>query len=127
MPKLLFVIMFFFSVSNGFALDINIKLRKTDFDQLKQQLIPQFEQKIAYLQSMKNCLGTEKDTKACIDELPITDIPLKKRIQKALSDRQITDEQIVDVLTELIGEANVVRACLINSESVNEVKDCALQ
>lgn len=125
MPKLLFSLILFLYASHCFSADINITLRKTDFDELKQQLIPQFEQKIVYLETMTDCLRSGADKKTCIEQLPIKDEPLKKKIAKGLLERDISAEQLADVLTELISEAKQARTCLIKTHSVNEVKDCA--
>ena len=42
------------------AADFNIKLRKTDINELKQQLMPAFEQNILYLNELLSCLERKK-------------------------------------------------------------------
>ena len=127
MLKLLFSLILFLSASNCFAADINIKLRKTDFNELKQQIIPQFEQQIVYLEAMTDCLVSETEIKTCIDQLPVLKKEIKIWIDKNIMDREDLRGQLVDGLKQFITEANEAKDCLIRSQSVNEVQLCALK
>jgi hypothetical protein len=127
MLKLLFSLILFLYASNCFAADINIKLRKTDFNELKQQLIPQFEQKIVYLETMTDCLISETEIKTCIEQLPVLKEEIKNWIDKNIIDREDLRGQLVDGLKQFITEANEAKDCLIRSQSINEAQLCALK
>ncbi|MCU7939547.1 MAG: hypothetical protein KZQ64_01365 [gamma proteobacterium symbiont of Bathyaustriella thionipta] len=58
----------------SYSADFNIKLRKTDINDLKQQLMPVFEQNVTVLTDLLYCLETGKTVDVCLsDSSPVDD------------------------------------------------------
>ena len=123
--------------TSSYAGDFNIKLRKTDVGELKQQLIPVFEQNITILNQLLNCLEKGKTVDICIDDFLLVvddkDISSKQRsaeirknIKNKISENDIPPKKITSELRNLIFEAEKVKQCLQKGKTVNELKDCVL-
>jgi len=125
-----------FTSSSLYAADFNIKLRKTDINELKQQLMPAFEQSIQYLNGLLNCLEQGKPVDTCIDEYSVVlddkkeaetkerREQIKQSIRKKIKDGNIQREEIVIELKKLLLEAEKVKQCLDKGQSANDLKDC---
>lgn len=129
------------------AADFNIKLRKTDINELKQQLLPTFEQNIAYLNELLSCLEYGKKVDTCLNEFALTidgnktdgnksaDSALKKErndkikqnIENKIKENNIQPEQLIAELKKLLAEAEKVKQCLQKGQTANELKDCIVK
>ncbi len=129
-----FLLVFF---TSSYAGDFNIKLRKTDVGELKQQLIPVFEQNIHILNQLLNCLEKGKAVDICIDDflLVVDDkdlsskqrsVEIRKNIKNKISENDSQPKKITYELRNLILEAEKVKQCLQKGKTVNELKDCVL-
>lgn len=141
---LLAAVLFFFSflvVAPVFSADFNIKLRKTDINELKQQLMPAFEQHIHYLEQLLTCLEADKNIELCLNEYAhIVDSregtdtekqqrneQIKQKIEQALADKNVQSEQIIPELKKLLAEVELIKHCLINGKTANDLKDCIVK
>ncbi len=129
-----FLLVFF---TSSYAGDFNIKLRKTDVGELKQQLIPVFEQNIHILNQLLNCLEKGTAVDICIDDflLVVDDkdlsskqrsVEIRKNIKNKISEKSSQPKKITSELRNLILEAEKVKQCLQKGKTVNELKDCVL-
>ena len=129
-----FLLVFF---TSSYAGDFNIKLRKTDVGELKQQLIPVFEQNIHILNQLLNCLEKGTAVDICIDDflLVVDDkdlsskqrsVEIRKNIKNKISENGSQPKKITSELRNLILEAEKVKQCLQKGKTVNELKDCVL-
>ncbi len=131
------------------AAEFNIKLRKTDINELKQQLLPTFDQNIAYLNSILDCLERGNSTDHCLDKqrldkhrLDKHPLPgknssaqqaenrtenLKHTIQKNVAQGNLSKQDIIDGLKRLLQQAKEARACLLAGQTANELKDCIVK
>lgn len=117
--------------------EFSIKLRKTDINELKQQLLPVFDSNIQYLNTVLNCLEQGNSTDACLDKFPppgresatqnTSHEDFKQSIQKKLDKRDLTEVDIIKGLKELLQQAQEVRTCLIAGQTANELKDCIVK
>ena len=62
------ILFFLISFTLSFAGDFNIKLRKTDINELKQQLMPVFEQNINILHQLLTCMEKGNTTDVCLKD-----------------------------------------------------------
>lgn len=124
------------------AADFNIKLRKTDINELKQQLLPTFEKNIVYLNELLSCLEHGKKVDTCLNEFSLTvdgnktaDSALKKErndkikqsIENKIKENNIQPEQLIAELKKLLAEAEKVKQCLQKGQTANELKDCIVK
>lgn len=123
--------------TSSYAGDFNIKLRKTDVGELKQQLIPVFEQNIDILNQLLNCLENGKAVDSCVNDflLVVDDkgisskqksAEIRKNIKTKISEIDSQATKIIPELRHLIFEAEKVKQCLQKGKTVNELKDCVL-
>jgi protein subunit release factor A len=135
---------FFFLVlfSTAPAADFNIKLRKTDINDLKQQLMPVFEQNIDYLKQLLICLEQDESINFCLNDYvqvveknnastavannARTD-EIKKSIESKIRNENIQPEQLIAELKKLLLVAEDVRLCLDEGQTANELKDCIIK
>ena len=114
--------------------EFNIKLRKTDVNELKQQLLPAFDRNIKYLNTILQCLEQGNTTDDCLQQFPppgrtsatqnASDQDIKHSIEKKLQKQDITEADIIHGLKELLQQAEKVRSCLISGQTANDLKDC---
>lgn len=130
-------LLLFFLSTPLFSSDVNIKLRKTDINELKQQLLPIVENNISLLKTLQNCLVMDNGSEFCLDNYAqtfsvsnnisergsskkrqiISD--LKKEITKELQ-----QDKIIENLKKLIAEAESVKDCILKGKNANELKNC---
>ena len=127
------------------AAEFNIKLRKTDINELKQQFLPIFEQNIVYLNQLLKCLEGGKTVDYCLNEFShmveknvsehSSEYSLEKQernkkikadIQNKIDKKNIEPEAIIPELKKLIAEAEEVKSCLYKGQTANELKDCII-
>ncbi|MCP3848748.1 MAG: hypothetical protein GY694_00715 [Gammaproteobacteria bacterium] len=121
------------------AADFNIKLRKTDINELKQQLMPRFEQNIDYLNTLLVCLENGKSVDTCLEDYSIAlknnkkintqekeqrSAEIKAAVENKINEKDISSEQMISELKKLLQEAESVKLCLIKGQTANELKDC---
>lgn len=121
------------------AADINIKLRKTDVSELKQQLIPAFEQNIRTFNDLLKCLEQQDTIDFCLEQLTFVSErgndkdyqERRKQIQTELNqkllEKNISRQKLIKELKQLLLEAEQVKLCLNKAQTVNELKDCIVQ
>jgi len=131
------VILFSASVTLSYSADFNIKLRKTDINELKQQLMPLFKENINILTELLYCMEKGKVVDVCLNEyshvIGGNKTVDKKRIEQLtntikqkISKDNIEQEKIIYELTKLLVEAEKVTQCLQKGNTANELKDCVL-
>ncbi|MCW8932423.1 MAG: hypothetical protein OQL19_19580 [Gammaproteobacteria bacterium] len=124
------------------AADFNIKLRKTDINELKQQLMPRFDQSISYLNELLNCLEHGKTVDTCLDEYSLIvegkgtvlspekqerNKKIKQGIENKIDEKNIEPEELIVELKKLLKEAESVKSCLNKGQTANELKDCIIK
>ena len=124
------------------AADFNIKLRKTDINQLKEQLMPRFDQSIQYLNVLLSCLEQGKSIDSCLDKHSLivegkkSDDPakvkernemIKQNIESKIDEKNIQSEQIISELKKLLAEAETIKSCLQKGQTANDLKDCIVK
>ena len=123
---------------SAYGADFNIKLRKTDINELKQQLMPRFEQNLQVLNQLLVCLKRDIKLDDCLNQLALTtgqaneiDVNRQQAIRQDLEDKintkKIDRQQVILELEKLLLEAQKVKQCLVKGETANELKDCVLQ
>ena len=123
---------------SAYAADFNIKLRKTDINELKQQLMPRFEHNLQVLNQLLVCLKHDNTINACLDKLAVTtgqtnedntsrQQSIRQDIEAKINKTEIDRQQVILELEKLLLEAQKVKQCLIKGETANELKDCVLQ
>lgn len=133
----LFIFICLFSTS-VFCADFNIKLRKTDINELKQQLLPTFDQNVLVLETLLHCLKQDKTIDICLDQLAVSlgkeyngnqarQEQIKQDIQQKVNNKDIDQKQIVAELESLLIEIEKVRSCLEQGQTANALKDCVIQ
>ncbi len=141
LPAALLLLFSFFIISPVFSAEFNIKLRKTDINELRQQLMPAFEQNIMYLQQLLSCLESGRQLDKCLNEYARTvddregtdaekqvrNAQLKQKIDHALVDKEIKSEQIIPELKKLLVEAEAIKLCLYHGKTANDLKDCIVK
>lgn len=130
------ILCFLISFTLSFAGDFNIKLRKTDINELKQQLMPVFEQNITILNQLLTCMEKGNTTDACLkDSLVVAsknvsdnerNEQIKNDIKNKIAKNNIPQEKIISELKNLILEAEKVTQCLYKGQTANALKDCVL-
>ncbi|MDX2504641.1 MAG: hypothetical protein QNL62_09220 [Gammaproteobacteria bacterium] len=136
----LFFILFFMVWSNFIcAADVNIKLRKTDINDLKQQLMPAFEYNIRFLQDLLRCLEQGEKLAVCLEKnaLPLDDNNqvvnkernelIKQAIKKKVKADNIQQEEIIVALKRLLAGAEKAKQCLYLGQTANQLKNCVIQ
>lgn len=140
-------------LSSVSASDFNVTIRKTDINELKQQLIPTFEQHIEYIKHFENCLELEQTISFCLDnyaasitnktigeEDKLRNEQIKETIKKKISDysnnkqsnqyKGAGDKELISelklILNKLLIEAEKVKQCLNQAQTANELKDCVI-
>ncbi|WP_198264367.1 hypothetical protein [sulfur-oxidizing endosymbiont of Gigantopelta aegis] len=124
------------------AADFNIKLRKTDINDLKQQLIPVFEQNIDYLKQLLSCLEQGRSVNFCLnDYVQVVEQnstfaseansarkdEIKENIKSKLKDENVQPEELMVELKKLLVQAEEVKQCLYDGQTANELKDCIVK
>jgi len=137
-----FAISFLLLSSPLHAADFNIKLRKTDINELKQQLLPTFEQNIVYLNDLLSCLEHAKKVDICLNEFSLIvdgnktadsalkkerNDKIKKNIENKIKENNIQSEQLITELKKLLAEAEKVKQCIQKGQTANELKDCIVK
>lgn len=133
-----FTLSLLISSSAIYSADFNIKLRKTDISELKQQLIPAFEQNIQVIKNLLSCLEKGKNVDDCLEQLTIAsdqnNLKKYKRQQEQIRlefnknrDEKNTQEQIIRKFKHLLIRAEEVKLCLKRGQSTNALKDCVIQ
>lgn len=146
-PLSLVLVLLLNSVS---ATDFNVTIRKTDINELKQQLMPVFEQHIEYIKHFENCLELEQKVIFCLDnyagsitnktiseEDKLRNEQIKEAIKKKISDysnkkqyKGAGDKELISelkpILKKLLIEAEKVKLCLNKAQTANELKDCVI-
>lgn len=131
------ILCFLIPFTLSFAGDFNIKLRKTDINDLKQQLMPVFEQNINILHQLLACMEKGNSTDTClensslaVDSKNVSDNErneqIKNDIKNKITKNDIPQEKIISELKNLILEAEKVTQCLYQGQTANELKDCVL-
>ena len=130
---------FLFIVNPIFAADFNIKLRKTDINELKQQLMPRFEQNIAYLNELVNCLDVGKTLNTCLNEYALVvekqdssenlkrNDEIRRSIESKVDEDNIQPEALLSELKKLLMEAESIKSCLNKGRTANDLKDCIVK
>ncbi len=127
-----------FPVNSVLSSGFNIKLRKTDVSDLKQQLLPAFDRNIQYLNKILQCLEQGSSTDDCLYKFPPPGSEsgtknssnegfkhaIHKKLDKRLDKRELTEIDIIEGLKELLQQAEKVRSCLVAGQTANELKDC---
>lgn len=124
--------------STVYSADFNIKLRKTDISELKQQLLPAFEQNIQVIKNLLSCLEKGQTADDCLEQLTIAtdqnNLNKYKQQQEQIRlefkkkrDEKNTREQIIRKLKHLLIRAEEVKLCLERGQSANALKDCIIQ
>ena len=137
-----FVLLFLISTTPLYAADFNIKLRKTDINELKQQLMPAFEQNILFLNQLIICLKRKNTIDNCLNEYTslvdgkeLTNSSkqkernekIKQGIENKINENNIQPEQLISELKKLLVEAELIKKCLYNGQTANELKDCIIK
>ncbi len=117
--------------------EFNIKLRKTDINELKQQLLPAFDKNIEYLNTILQCLEQGNTTDDCLQQFTppgrtaetqnASDQDIKHSIEKNLQKQELTESDIIQGLKELLQQAEKVRSCLVAGQTANDLKDCIVK
>ncbi len=123
-----------FTATPVLGAEFNIKLRKTEINELKQQLLPAFDRNIGYLNTILQCLEQGNTTDNCLQQFPppgrtseaqdASDEELKHSIEKKLHKQDLTEADIIQGLKELLQQAEKVRSCLVAGQTANDLKDC---
>ncbi len=124
------------------AADFNIKIRKTDINELKQQIMPAFEQSIVYLTGLLNCLEHKKTTETCFEETTLhinegelsadaslqkeRNLQIEQRILDKIQEKNISPEQLTAQLKLFLIEAEAIKQCLNAGQTANDLKDCIM-
>ena len=125
------------SFTSSYSGDFNIKLRKTDINELKQQLMPVFEQNINILNQLLNCLEKGKTVDACLNYHALVvdskgesnkerNKQITNNIKNKIAETDLQQEQIITELKKLLFEAEKVTQCLHKGQTANDLKDCVL-
>ncbi len=139
MFRFIILVCFLCIVNPVISAEFNIKLRKTDINELKQQLLPTFDHNIAYLNSILHCLEQGNSTDYCLDKHPLPGNnssiqqaetrteDLKNTIQKKLVQGDLSEQDIIEGLKKFLQQAKEARACLLVGQTANELKDCFIK
>ena len=134
MTRLIIMLSLLFLANPVLSAEFNIKLRKTDVNELKQQLLPAFDRNIEYLNTILQCLEQGNTTDDCLQQFPppgrtaetqnTSDQDIKHSIEKNLQKQGLTEADIIHGLKELLQQAAKVRSCLLAGQTANDLKDC---
>ncbi len=130
-----FILLFISPFSHLSAAEFNIKLRKTDINDLKQQIIPVFQQNIIYLNELRGCLEQGNHSTICLssqksdtNNKPLADkgyfIRLNKIIKNKMAESNASDRQLLSLLRQLVRALKQSKQCIKKSQNANELKDC---
>jgi hypothetical protein len=120
------------------AVEFNLKLRKTDVNELRKQFITVYDQNIVLINELLICLKQGKTIDYCINngsqslnnkEIEIPEArseQFKKSIKKKITTNNIKSKQIVELLEKFLFDAKTVKRCLISGHTENEIKDCIM-
>ncbi len=138
------VVLFLFSLSYPvFSSDFNINIRKTDINDLKDQIISPIDKNITFLKDLQLCLQNNKAIDLCVDSYAVKlnqtysseklnseDVTLKKEAIKKDLKNKISDADRSDMLEKLknlITEIEAIKTCITKAKTANEIKDCAVK
>ncbi len=134
LSRFILILCLLFLANPVLSAEFNIKLRKTDINELKQQLLPAFDRNIEYLNTILRCLEQGNTTDNCLQQFPppgrvsenqsASDHDLKHSIEKNLQKQDLTEADIIQGLKELLQQAEKVRNCLVTGQTANDLKDC---
>ena len=134
MTRLIIILCLLFLANPVLSAEFNIKLRKTDINELKQQLLPAFDRNIEYLNTILQCLEQGNTTDNCLQQFPppgrtsetqnASGQDIKRSIEKKLQKQELTESDIIHGLKELLQQAEKVRSCLVAGQTANDLKDC---
>ncbi|MBE9525529.1 MAG: hypothetical protein IME94_01010 [Proteobacteria bacterium] len=138
------IVLFFFCLSCPvFSSDFNINIRKTDINDLKDQIISPIDKNITFLKDLQFCLQNNKAIDLCVDSYAVKlnqtysseklnseDVTLKKEaikkdLKNKLSDADRSD--MLEKLKNLITEIEAIKTCITKAKTANEIKDCAVK
>ncbi len=136
MTRLIIILCLLFLANPVLTAEFNIKLRKTDINELKQQLLPAFDRNIEYLNTILQCLEQGNTTDGCLQQFPppgrtsetlnASEQDIKHSIEKKLQKQDLTEADIIHGLKELLQQAEKVRSCLVAGQTANDLKDCVV-
>lgn len=130
------------------AADFNIKIRKTDINELRQQIIPVFEQNIEFIKNLENCLEIKNTLDICLknytesltltanEEKKLRNDQIRNDINKKITElsdqnKGIKEKELINklkvVLKKFLIEAENVKQCLNNGQTANDLKDCIMK
>lgn len=120
------------------AADFNIKIRKQDINELKQQFMPLFEQKIILVEDLLACLKQNRSFNICLDKIDLeqaasqkidkqTSEQAKAEVQNYLEDKQLEVDVVIEKLDQLLTESKKIKACLDKGQTANDLKDCVVK
>ena len=135
------------------AADFNIKIRKTDINELRQQIIPVFEQNIEFIKNLENCLEIKNTLDICLknytesltltanndttnEEKKLRNDQIRNNINKKITElsdqnKGIKEKELINklkvVLKKFLIEAENVKQCLNNGQTANDLKDCIMK
>ncbi len=105
MTRLIIILSLLFLANPVLSAEFNIKLRKTDINELKQQLLPAFDRNIEYLNTILQCLEQGNTTDDCLQQFPppgrtaeaqnASDQDIKHSIEKNLQKQELTESDII--------------------------------
>lgn len=136
------LLLLFVFQSSSYAADFNIKLRKTDINELKQQLIPAIEQNILYWEELLGCLENGKKTDICLDGYShrldskyAADSSIKNEekeqtkhtILNKINDKNLNQAQLILALKKLLIDAKDIKQCVNKGKTANELTDCIIK
>jgi hypothetical protein len=125
-----------------FSSDFNINIRKTDINDLKDQIISPIDKNIVFLNDLYICLQNKKAIEFCVEayvdklsqiytkeESISKDVLLKKDqirndLKNKISDGDRSD--IIEKLKQLITEIKSIKICIRKAQIANDIKDCIL-
>lgn len=136
------LLLFLFFLTPIHAADFNIKIRKTDINELKQQLMPVFEQNILYLNQLLRCLERDKTLDVCLNELSLVvdgkktanssltkerNEQIKQTLESKINEKKFQPEELISELRNLLAEAEDIKRCLYQGQTADELKDCMVK
>lgn len=108
-----------------------------DISELKQQLMPVFEQKTSVLKKLLRCLESRKTVDTCLTEESLfadsnnesdkqKNQQIITKIKSKISENSITQEKVISELKKILFEIEKVTQCLHAGKTANDLKDCVL-
>jgi hypothetical protein len=126
----------------GFSTQINsaefsIKLRKTEIQDLKQQILPAIEQSIAVASQLQRCLQKNNNVETCLNSIRwperLDDNEHSQRRDEILQnlqkkvDNKNKAELIAEALDEFLIQSQQLKSCIQDGLTANDIKDCFLK